>query len=189
MHEIHNCVEHLVCIAPPPEQPIEHVSSSQWKIIETDVGVSLPEDYRAIMELYGSGCFNDLFWLFNPVSQSETLNLMNQVNGLTLGQYPHMLEYEEAKSSFPDACPFPSFPKPGGLFPLGGDTNGGHAFWATRDHPSEWALILYPHGFHEFEIYEMPLIDFLVLWLSGKLPDCFFGVGKFFIDRTNPNFR
>jgi hypothetical protein len=35
----------------------------------------------------------------------------------------------------------------------------------------------------------MPLVDFLVLWLSGDLPDCFDGAGEDFRKRTDPIFR
>ena len=77
-----------------------------------------------------------------------------------------------------ERCPFPVFPEPGGLLPLGGDTNGGSMFWVTDGPPDGWSLVLYDwRGGYESERHEMPLVEFLVGWLSGEIPDCFFGVG------------
>ncbi len=189
MEEDRKSVDDLIVLAPPPALLVDRVPWNQWRNIEQKLGVTLPDDYKLIMTTYGSGVFNDLFWLFNPVSQSESLNLVNQVQRMVLDLDPHLEMYEFAKPSFPEACPFPSFPESGGLFPAGGDINGGYAFWQTIGHPNEWPLILYPHGLWKFERYDMPLVEFLVLWLSGKLPDCFFGAGKFFVNRTDPIFQ
>jgi hypothetical protein len=102
---------------------------------------------------------------------------------------PHLECYEEHKTIFPEECPFASFPEPGGLLPVGGDTNGGYAFWLTRGQPDDWSLVFYPHGFDLIESHPMPLVAFLVRWLSGGLPDCFGGVGKHFVNRTEPIFK
>ena len=66
--------------------------------------------------------------------------------------------------------------------------NGGYAFWLTEGTPDDWPLVLYP-DFSEIERHDTPLVDFLVRWLSGALPDCFGGVGKHFVNRTDPVFR
>ena len=95
----------------------------------------------------------------------------------------------DIKSIDPRLCPFPTFPEPEGLLPLGGTLNGGHAFWLMEGRPDDWPLVLYPHSYFPIERHDMPLVDFLVLWLSGDLPDCFNGVGKHFVKRTDPVFR
>ena len=46
------------------------------------LGRTLPSDYKQIVNLYGTGTFNDLFYLFNPFSKVEQHNLMWQA-GLT----------------------------------------------------------------------------------------------------------
>lgn len=156
--------------------------------MEKSLGTPLPSDYKQVMTAYGSGIFNDLFWLFNPISHSDRLNLISQAHGSGT-DYPHLKCYEHAKAVWPERCPFPAYPEPGGLLPLGGDTNGGYAFWLTEGPPDDWTLVLYPHGFFELERHPMPLTGFLTLWLSGHLPEGFFGAGKSFTRRTDPIFQ
>jgi hypothetical protein len=91
-------------------------------------------------------------------------------------------------TALPDDYKLITNPEPGGLLPLGGDLNGGHAFWLTEGAPEAWPLVIYP-DWTEIERHDIPLVDFLVMWLSGALPDCFGGVGKEFLNRTDPVFR
>jgi hypothetical protein len=182
-------VDDLIDLAPPPELMVDRAPPIRWGEVEQRLDTALPEDYKLITTVYGSGILNDLFWLFNPFSQSVSLNLINQIERNTFEFSSHSEEYEDMKAFYPNACPFPSFPEPGGLMPLGGDTNGGYAFWLTEGQADEWPLILYPHGFNEFERHSMRLVEFLVRWLSGRLPDCFFGAGQYFVNRTDPVFQ
>ena len=149
----------------------------------------LPDDYKLFTNVYGSGRFNDLFYLFNPFdSDGESGNLVNQAFRRDCFGLSVLDSYDEIKSIDPTLCPFLTFPAPGGLLPLGGDLNGGYAFWLTEGMPEEWPLILYPDWF-EIEQHDMALVDFLVLWLSGALPNCFGGVGEHFVNRTEPVFQ
>jgi hypothetical protein len=182
-------VDNLIDLAPPPEWRIDAGSPEAWDDVEKTLGTALPDDYKLITNVYGSGNFNDFFYLFNPFdSIAESGHLVNQAlrrdcYGLSLLDF-----YNEIRSIDPGLCPFPTFPETRGLLPLGGDTNGGYAFWLMEGTPHDWPLILYP-DFSGIERHDLPLVDFLVLWLSGALPDCFGGVGKRFVNRTDPVFR
>ena len=182
-------VDELINLAPPPEWRIDAGSPGAWDDVERALGTALPDDYKLITNVYGSGNFNDLFYLYNPFdSGAESGHLVNQAFrrdcfGLSVLNY-----YDEIKAIDSELCPFPTFPERGGLLPLGGDSNGGHAFWLTEGMPEAWPLILFP-DWTEIERHDMPLVDFLVLWLSGALPACFGGVGKDFVNRTDPVFR
>lgn len=183
-------VDDLIGLAPPPVRRIDAGSPGQWGEVEHALGIALPEDYKLIINAYGTGGFNDLFYLFNPFSGVEGMNLLNQARWREARlEGSHLESYEGAKAVFPDLCPFATFPDPGGLLPAGGDTNGGRAFWLTGGQPDEWPLVFYPHGFHPVERHDTPLVDFLVLWLSGELPDCFGGAGKHFVNRTDRVFE
>ncbi|WP_435017622.1 SMI1/KNR4 family protein [Tundrisphaera sp. TA3] len=163
----------LIRIAPPPELLIGRVGWERWNRIESDLGTILPRDYKLIMTSYGVGYFNDLFWLSDP--------------GSMLGEDSPAEIYEEFRDSSPEECPFSTFPGPGSLLSLGGTTNGGYAFWLTEGLPDEWPLIFYDHGFYMSEKYSMRLVEFLVRWLSGEMPGCFFGAGECF--KTDPIFQ
>lgn len=183
-------VDDLIGLAPPPEWRIDAGSPGAWADVERTLGTALPDDYKLIINVYGSGNFNDLFFLFHPFdSQGESGNLINQALRRDCFGLSYLDHYEEIRSISPDSCPFATFPEPGGLLPMGGTMNGGSAFWLTEGGPDDWPLVLYPGGFCPIERHDMPLVDFLVVWLSGMLPDCFAGAGKHFVNRTDPVFR
>ena len=192
-------VDDLIALSPPPEGPVDAGSPNQWEDIERELGTVLPADYKLITNVYGTGCFNGLFFLFNAFSGADGTNLFRQAgvpDCLSRDEefgsvYPigsSAEQYESIRVIYPDLRLPALYPEPGGLLPLGLTTNGGYAFWLTGGPPEEWPLALYPHGFHPVERHPMPLVDFLVLWLSGKLPDCFNGAGAHFVKRTNPVF-
>ena len=182
-------VDDLIGLAPPPEWRIDAGSFGGWDDAERSLGSAIPDDFKLITNVYGSGRFNDLFFLYNPFdSHGESGHLVNQAFrrdcfGLSVLDF-----YDQIKSIDSGLCPFLTFPDPGGLLPLGGDLNGGHAFWLMEGMPDDWPLILYP-DWTEIERHDMPLVDFLVQWLSGALPGCFGGVGNEFARRTNPVFQ
>lgn len=72
---------------------------------------------------------------------------------------------------------------------MGGDSNGGYAFWLTEGRPDDWPLIFDPYDFSFIERYPMPLVEFLCLWISGRPADEGRGVWKHFVNRTTPVFR
>jgi hypothetical protein len=193
-------VDDLIGLAPPPEWRVDAGSPDRWTEVEQALETALPDDYKLIINVYGTGEFNDLFYLFNPFSSSDGMNLLWQAGvpgslikdeelGRVYSKRSILEHYQRLKAEFPDVFPFPFYPEPGGLLPLGGDTNGGSGFWLTEGGPDEWPLIFLPHDLEPVERHDLPLVDFLVLWLSGELHDCFDTAGKCFVNRPDPVFR
>ena len=183
-------VDDLIGLVPPPERLVDRVPWERWPEIEQELGTPLPRDYKLILTTYGAGEFNGFFGLFHPLGQSDSGNLIRQARREVFdGLEPHLLMYEESRVIFPEVCTLPSYPEPGGLLPLGGDINGGSAFWLTRGEPDDWSLVFYPHGFWQVEEQPFALAGFLVLWIAGELPGCFFGAGGRSANRTDPAFR
>jgi hypothetical protein len=193
-------VEDLISLAPPPERRVDAGSLSQWTEVEHTLGIVLPDDYKLITNVYGTGDFNDLFYLFNPFSKIKGMNLLwhagipdslakEKKSRSAHRRVPNLEKYKRLRIEYPKSCPLPPYPEPGGLLPLGGDTNGGEAYWLTEGRPDQWPLIFLPHGLTPVERHPRSLLEFLVLWLSGELPECFHGAGKHFVRRTDPVFR
>jgi hypothetical protein len=160
----------LLELAPPPPSPVDAGSPEGWPDIEHALGSPLPSDYKRLINTYGSGEFCDLLWVLNPFTKKPN-DLLSQIE-------PILEVYEDGRDSWSAKCPFPAFPKPGGLLPFGGDSNGGNIFWITDGPPEHWPLVVYNwRGGCDSERHEMPLVDFLVGWLTGEIPNCFFGVG------------
>lgn len=193
-------IDDLIKVAPPPQLPVDAGEPKQWDEVEHALGTVLPADYKALINTYGLGEFNDLFFLFTPFSSSERMNLLWHAGvpdcfteDEELGRlYPpdSVLEkYQLSRAENPDLLPFLPFPEPCGLLPLGGNTNGGLAYWQMKGKANDWPLILIPRGFEPIEQHAMPVVEFLARWLSGGLPDCFNGAGKHFANRTDPVFQ
>jgi hypothetical protein len=192
-------VDDLIRLAPPPEHPVDAGSPDRWDGVERVLGTALPGDYKRFINVYGTGDFNDLFYVYNPFSGVDRRNLLWQAG------VPGSLEKDEElgrvypldsdseyfhlmRASWPDLDLPELYPEPGGLLPLGGDKNGGFAFWAAEGAPDEWPLVLYPHALHPAERHPMPLVEFLIRWLSGELKWCFHGPVKTSIRRAGPIF-
>jgi hypothetical protein len=72
-------VDDLIGVAPPPEWRIDAGSPGEWDDVEQTLNTALPDDFKLITNIYGSGNFNDLFYVFNPFdSNGESGNLVNQ---------------------------------------------------------------------------------------------------------------
>ena len=95
----HFTVDDLIALAPLPEWRIDAGSPDRWEEAERTLGTALPDDYKLITNIYGSGHFNDLFYLFNPFdSNVESGNLINQAfrrDCFGLSQLDH---YDETES-------------------------------------------------------------------------------------------
>jgi hypothetical protein len=48
---------------PNAEPPVD------WAAFESSIGMRLPADYKAHIDLYGVGCINGLFWVRHPTSK------------------------------------------------------------------------------------------------------------------------
>ena len=124
-------VDDLIALAPPPEWRIDAGSPDGWDQVERTLGTALPEDYKLIINIYGSGNFNDLFYLFNPFdSNGESGNLINQAFRRDCFGLSELDHYHKSNPSTLDCARSP-FPERGGLLPLGHGSrllaNGGKA--------------------------------------------------------------
>jgi len=169
----------LLSEAPPPVHPVDSGASNNWIEVENALGSALPADYKWLINTYGSGDFCDLLVVLSPFSGAEQRNLLMQVR--------HILEYYRLGP--PERCSFPCFPDSGGLLPVARDFNGGDLFWLTIGTPDQWSLIHYNWDGWVHESHSMPLVEFLVEWIAGRLPDSFFGSGNNpYIIRRDPVF-
>lgn len=180
---IHRTFNDLISIAPPPRSPHEAGTPDLWEQVEQSLGTSLPTDYKWLINTYGSGDFGDLLVVLNPFSAVDSMNLLDQFVPLTA-------RYRQGREDYlPQQCPFPVYPEHGGLLPMAGTMNGGDMFWLTAGQPDEWILVLYDwRGGYLYEQHPMPLVEFLVYWISGELPNSFFGAGRLPLYRDDPVF-
>jgi hypothetical protein len=163
-------LQKLLQLAPPPVAPIYPGRTDQWHEIQSELGINLPDDYKLLINTYGSGMFGEFVSLFNPFippTVPNYLHLISQGVG-RLGMY------EELRSNHPDFhAPFPPFPQPGGILPWGRDYNAGLACWVTSNaDPNTWPTVLLDGEYSEnYDTYPGTATEFIYEMLMGTV-DC-----------------
>jgi uncharacterized protein (TIGR02996 family) len=124
----------LRLLAPPPRRQVR--PRGDWAAVEAVLGLRLPEDYKAFLDLYGLGMINHCLEVPHPFASG--------------GGH----EFWDARNSFIElladtiTVPYPVYPEPGGLvfFWNVGDT--AMLGWLTAGAPHEWPLLYAdPDGF------------------------------------------
>jgi hypothetical protein len=154
-------IENLVKVVPPPAVPDEPFDGP-WAVIEAYIGTLLPEDYKDFVKLYGNGSFMDFLGVYAPMRRSPHSRLETQVRNIHI--------------YFPvdETDPYPVWPAPGGLIPLGRTDNGDSIFWLARGAPEDWKVVVWGRGLLAFETFDCGLTDFLAGLASGEiLPEDF----------------
>lgn len=155
-------VEKLMITAPPPEVPAESGSQDKWSEVEQALGTKLPGDYKEMINIYGTGCFGNYIYPYNPFSPAQDL----------VAIVPAILElYNQGRIQSPEYhCPVPSYPASGGLLPWGSGEDSELLCWRTEGPIDRWSIVVLDNHYSEqyFEC-EYSLTDFLVEWLNGEL--------------------
>ncbi|UKD53505.1 SMI1/KNR4 family protein [Amycolatopsis sp. FU40] len=122
-----------------------------WAKVESDLGISLPPDYREFAENYPAVNIDDFLNIMHPCSSRPALNLIEQ-SPIIREMWSAL--WVRAEGDFP----YPIFPADGGLFPWAYNDENGFYFWKTGGAPSTWTVVVvealqwweHPGGFGEF---------------------------------------
>jgi hypothetical protein len=143
-------------VIPPPARPFE-AYAGPWEPIEAELGTPLPQEYKDIVRVYGSGQFLEFFGLYMPKSRDRWVRLATAV--------------PSACSAFEDDkdLPFALWPAPGGLVPIGQTDNGDYLFLRPSDSLTSWEVVVWDRGDLDFRAINCGLTDFIVGLATGKL--------------------
>ncbi len=132
-----------------------------WGIIEAQLGMRLPRDYREMIEHYGTRTFADFLNPINPFLKPESF----------LARLDDMiLQHERGMhAEFPEYFPLPIYPEPGGLFPWATTDDGDTLYWLTDVLPQDWPLVVWKSRGPKHVVYPFGATEFLQRWLSGAL--------------------
>jgi hypothetical protein len=143
-------IENLIKAVPPPSHPT-YAFDGPWEAIEAEIGTELPQDYKDLVRLYGSGRFLEWIDIYNPLCPSYGCRLIPEV--YVVQQF--FLEY---------APEFPMYPQPGGLLACGSTNTGEYILWLTRGPVLEWPIVVWDHDpvdDKEIQLFECDLTDYL----------------------------
>ena len=59
----------LLTVLPPPADVVASVGD--WRVIEAQIGVALPSDYKEFVSLYGVGSVRESIWILSPYSSTS----------------------------------------------------------------------------------------------------------------------
>jgi hypothetical protein len=166
---MHPTLERLIQIVRPPEEPVEIGDDTAFAAVEQQLGLSLPRDYKEYIATYGSGRWHVFWWILNPFSENEHLNLLVQSQNRRPKKWS-ALDAERAVRESEKKYPHAIYPESGGLLPWAITDNGGRMFWLTAGEPSGWKTVYYASRDPNFEVHDLPCMAILLGIVNGELP-------------------
>ena len=151
--------------SPPPSLPVNPGTPAGWNFVENEIGCQLPDDYKWLINTYGSGDFCDLLTVLNPFPPPGWMCLLSRSarSWSNIGMVDHSIAHTPASRRKAGYSPY-------------AESSGGYLFWLTRGQPDEWQLAFFDYDDNEH--YPVGLVQFLAQWISGRMPESFFGTGN-----------
>lgn len=143
----------------------------RWADVEKSIGLTLPDDYKELVESFSSGYFQDFVQIIRPGD-------MGASKGEFLGYYAHRLEdMRQWRNNEPTRFPLPIFPEPGGLLPWGRSIRSDLFFWLTEgENPANWPIVATDSEFTNWASFNRSVCDFLIDVVTGQYDGQPFGV-------------
>jgi hypothetical protein len=159
-------IESFTKVMMPPVRPFEAPTNIEWNAVENELGVSLPDDYKIFIQLYGSGRAANFLWVFNPFSRNENLNLIEQ----SRVQIKVLIELQ----FYGEILPYKLFPEENGLLPFAITDNGDVLFWQVVGEPNNWPVVINETRSPEWIGFNMTMTNFFMEVFSKRLTCSFF---------------
>ena len=159
-------IENLLRVVPPPERPGDPFLG-RWLDVEATLGTPLPDDYKALVHVYGRGQFMEYIWIWTPKAYDRYDRLESQA--------PTVLKLFREDEYFT----FPLRPDPGGLLPFGSTLDGDYLAWVTQGSPDTWRVAVLDRGmgYQEVHEYDCDVTDFLAGIATGEIDPPSFQTG------------
>jgi hypothetical protein len=161
-----NYIEELQKILPLPRKSLETGNSEDWDRVEMKLGLTLPEDYKEFINIYGTSYIEVLdLNILNPFSKNAYLNLWDDIFKKGSLWALGIIKKEGGE----EQCPYPIYPQPQGLVPFGKDGNGATLYWFTKGNTDQWKIVINEGRGPEFEEYNESMSSLLVKLLKQEL--------------------
>ncbi|MFI6799676.1 SMI1/KNR4 family protein [Streptosporangium canum] len=151
-------IDELIRLVPPPTEPVD--AQGDWREVEAALGLELPADFKTLIERYGRGQFVDLITPLTPFGAHDLL----------IQRAQRLLDRERSfRAKYPDECPYPFYPEPGGLLEWAGTDNGDALCWLTEGEPDGWRVVVWNPRSVAYDASDVGAVEFLHGWLSGRI--------------------
>ena len=172
MHDPAACLHELATLA--GIQVGERVPFD-WDVIERDLGVRLPADYKLLAECLPPGWFRRFARLGSP----------ERTDGWPRGCFfldefgEQVMESVREWRANGDPVPYPVYPERGGLLLWGHISPGGYAFWLTEpaQEPESWPVVIASQIGEVWRMFDGPVCDFLTEVAAARFDTTGFTTG------------
>jgi len=165
-----NAIERLTKLVPPPLHPFDATDDEHFDSVEAMLGLRLPTDFKQTTRLYGTGCWQEFWYLLNPNTPNPYLNFIVQSQCLQPKAWSALDSERMIRDQVRAEYPHRIFPEPGGILPWATTDNGGRFFWLTAGSPNQWPTIYYADRAPDFHVYNMTSAELLYGAVSGDVP-------------------
>lgn len=155
-------LQRLEQIAPPPTNLVDAGTEQDWPEVERILGTTLPDDYKRLINAYGTGKFSQFLYVLNPFAQKTERNFWRIKNDI-------LDAYRASRRQFPEDFPDPPFPELHGFLPWARTDNGNEIYWQTSGEPDQWPIIMFESRRGSLERYELAPTEFITGLLSGGI--------------------
>ncbi|MFJ9020743.1 hypothetical protein ACIRPU_12260 [Streptomyces sp. NPDC102259] len=173
-----SALDALVNLCPPP--PVKHVRPGYAAGAEPDGGTMvLPSSHAELLEVYGPGCFNDFFWIYDDGCPNTWLDIRARsqkatqiLSGKRIPEIRAVLDEFELD--------------PSSMIQWGVTDNADYVFYIPSGVPDEWPTLIVEAGQLSFQLLQQSAPEILLGLLDRTLTCPFFSV-EFF--ETVPTFQ
>jgi len=135
-------------LLPPPASP--RGLDRTWAAVERELGLALPKDYKAFIDLYGSGQIASaegwvVVWNFRDTSFFK-MSFTEALCG-TEGVIPY---FRRNATSSGHQLPYPLYPDRGGLLPFAQYVDVHYLNWLTKASADRWNVVFYDFDGEEY---------------------------------------
>src|SRR5262245_20096564 len=110
-------LQRLVTMVPPPKEPYEAGDAEGFARVESDLGLKLPGDYKNFIHTYGTGQWQEFWYVLNPFSANEYGNLVTQSQNRRPTKWSALDAERTIRDGQGHRYPHPIYPEPGGILP------------------------------------------------------------------------
>lgn len=153
-------VERLTQLVAPPAGAAPR---ADWDDVARELEVGLPGDYRALIDTYGGGRFDEYLWVLEPRCPNRHYDLLRSV-----------AERDEAfEMLWEDGEPKPAqLESPGSrVIPWASTDNGEFLYWLVQpgSRPDEWTVMVNEARGEWWEHFDVGCAELLARLLTGEI--------------------
>ncbi|MGJ5890820.1 SMI1/KNR4 family protein [Streptomyces niveiscabiei] len=138
-----------------------------WRRIESELGISLPSDYKEIVDSYAPVQINGHLYLSHPATERWNLGEWIRSSIQSWSEIDWGRVEPEGDPRFSLGIPNLIFGTPDGLIPIASTDRGESLFYAPRGVKGPSSLFV-DNGEGEFFEYSFSFAEWLYLWLTGE---------------------